>query len=205
MIISQKSGLFGLIPAVVVIIFIAVAVGVNKWQYTNGLVSKYIDFEGHAGLWKFCNETTLIYSKQSGMNTLNVKETLTSQCYDITDICSQRMTKFLNTVRYALFASLASMVLAILGTLVKNFVLKEWQHEKQQMALGLVTAMLAFLAGVLVVVGFGVYNVEVRMEGYYLQAAFYLTVAAWLLSWITAAMFLVGGICIGAKMYPDLK
>ncbi|XP_045207409.2 uncharacterized protein LOC123559554 [Mercenaria mercenaria] len=203
---SPKMGLYGLIPASIAILFIAVAIGVNRWQYKKESMSKYIQHESYTGLWKLCIETTLTYSKPSVTNlgTITVKET-SSTCDDIAAFSTQKTLKFISVVKYILFATLVCMVLAILGTLVKHFVLKEWLHEKQQIGLGYITAMLAFLTGVLAIAAFGVYGAEVKYEGYTLQAGFYLAVTAAILSWISAAMFLAGSICIGAKMYPDMK
>ncbi|XP_060586675.1 uncharacterized protein LOC132742323 [Ruditapes philippinarum] len=115
------------------------------------------------------------------------------------------MSYYLSVVQYALFASIAFMFLGILLILVKHCLLKEWKHEKQQMVLGFISAAFAFLTGILAVLAFGIFHVELVLDGYSLHAGFYLTVIAWLLSWVTGSIFLVDSICIGAKMYPDLK
>ncbi|XP_060566318.1 uncharacterized protein LOC132725240 [Ruditapes philippinarum] len=114
------------------------------------------------------------------------------------------MTKFNNIVKNVMFAALACIVLACLGILVKYFILKEWIHEKLQIRLGFISAALAFFSGALAIVAFGVYNVEVKYEGFSPHAGFYLTLTTGILSWISSVLFLSGSLCIGARMYPDM-
>jgi hypothetical protein len=57
------------------------------------------------------------------------------------------MTKFNNIVKNVIFASLACIVIACLGILVKYFILKEWIHEKLQIRLGFISAAMAFTSG----------------------------------------------------------
>ena len=84
---SKKAVYVGIITSLVAVLFLAVVIGIDKWQYKNEQLSKFVEFQGHAGLWKFCNDTTKSYSKSSGMNLITVKETLLSKCYDLTEIC----------------------------------------------------------------------------------------------------------------------
>jgi hypothetical protein len=100
---SPKAGLIGLIPALTAISFLAVAIGVDKWQYKNEQVSKYVEFQGHGGLWKFCNDTTRTYSQSIGMNVVTVKETLISVCYDFTDICKYSSKRIIQNIVFSIF------------------------------------------------------------------------------------------------------